>query len=137
MITDNTIRSIAKAAARQEVKNPARESVTTTNATATVIKTILLDSWTGGILEVSVVGKADLGTGSITGKKIVRYDKSTTLTLGTPVDVLALQTDITGGTFSISAVSDNIEISVTGAASTVINWSVETKLFNQTGTTPP
>lgn len=133
-MNDSLIRTLVAAAKVKQSEQ--RYSVQTPDATPTTIVTFTLDSNTGGILEVTIVGKDDGGTGSVTGKSIVRYDKTVTLTLGTPVDILPLETDIVGATYSISAVSDNIEIVVTGAA-TVINWTVETKLINEVATNTP
>lgn len=104
-------------------------NVQTTDATPVSIATIEISDYEGGILEISVLGMEDTGAGAVTAKKIVRYFKDTSLTIGTPADILPLETDLVGATFSISNVSENIDISVTGVAATIVNWTVEAKLI--------
>lgn len=108
----------------------------TTDATPNVI-TIVPELWTSGLLEVAIVGKDDLGINGLRAKQIVGYEMGSTLTLDTPVDLYPLTTEITGATFSITNVSDEIAITLTGVASTVINWAVETKLINSIANSTP
>lgn len=134
-----TSHEVVRAIARQEVQRMESPVFTaqTTDATPQVIATIEIDVHTTGILEVYVYAMDDVGTGGVTIKQIVRWMKTGSLTLGTPVDVLALETDFVGATVAINAASDNIEIEVAGTASNIINWEAEIKTRVIKATTLP
>jgi hypothetical protein len=111
------------------------EAIQTTDATPTTILTLEIEDNFSGILEVEILGVNDgVGAEAVTGRKIVRFKKDTALTLGTPSNILAIETDIVGATFSISNVSEDIVVTVTGAASTTINWSCKYRI-NQNNAT--
>lgn len=108
-------------------------TTTTTNATPTALTYTITDE-TSGILEISIIGKETGGTGAITAKKIVRYRKDGgTLTLGTPTTLLADEIDaaIAAATYNITTSANNVSVSVTGIASTTINWRIDIKDANR------
>ncbi len=99
--------------------------LTTTNATATHIDSIVIADNTAGIVTAEIVGAATNGD-AVTGKQIFRYKKTAgTLTLGTAANILAIVADagITGGTFAYNVTAtNNLQIKVTGAAATTVRW---------------
>jgi hypothetical protein len=95
----------------------------TTDATPKKLGTIQIGATKAGLVTVSVVGFDN--TDAVTGIKAARYKKvAGTLTLGTPGAVLAVETDtgLGSATFTLSAVANNIDVMVTGAAGKTINW---------------
>lgn len=100
---------------------------TGTLGTAVNADTITVAANEGGLLRVTCVGYSDDSTSSVTGSKIVRYNKvAGTLTLGSPSNILAVAADtkITTATFSVAAVSNNICVTVTGVAGVTIRWKI-------------
>lgn len=135
MNSSEMIRVIARSEA-QQIDGSFQYGLTTTDDTPTVIATIEITDYFGGKLKLELVAVEDSGAdGSLAAEQIVRFWKAGTLTLGTPAPVFPLETDITGATFSVSVVSDNIEISVTGVASKTINWVLKTEVL-QTNANP-
>src|SRR6478752_729014 len=98
---------------------------TTTDATPKKLGSVTVLNSRVGIAIVTVSGYD--GTDGITGQKAVRYKKSSSgiLTLGTAVDVVAPVVDagLGSSTFTLTAVGNNIDITVTGAAGKTINWT--------------
>lgn len=109
----------------------------TTDATPTAALTISIDDFFGGKLRVEFIGVEDTGAGSLAGEQVLKFWKDTSLNLGTVTDIMPLDSDIAGTTYSINNVSDSIEITVTGAAATVINWIVRIDILQTNATTLP
>lgn len=111
----------------------ALRGIQTADATPTAIGTIEIAEWTGGVVEVLVIGVEDAGTGAVTGKKIAGFFKTTTLTIDAPTDLLPTS-GLIAGSFAINNVGEHIEITVTGVAATVINWVAEIKILTEIAT---
>lgn len=107
------------------------DSVATSNATPTTLKTFTITDNSVGTLIVNMsAGKAD-GSGGVTGIKAVRYKKvSGTLTLGTISGWLSDEVDaaVSGATWTITTSSNNIIVQVTGVAATDIQWKTVSSL---------
>lgn len=87
-----------------------------------------------GVLEAQVVGIDTAGGNAITGSIIVRYKKKDgTLTLGSPTNALAIETDagLSGATFAFSAASNNVLLRVTGDTATTVRWLANIRLINK------
>lgn len=101
------------------------KSVTTTDATATTIDSLPITTNTAGLIDVTVVGYTAAGA-AVTGRILYRYKKpSGTLTLATGEVLSAIVTDTglaSSGTFTVTAVANNIVVQVTGKASTSVKW---------------
>ena len=119
-----------------QIKNNAftvygKVEVTTADATADVlIKTITPAGNSAGTLEVDMAA-VSTSLGMVSGKKYVSYKKSgSVVTLGTITDVAASVADgnITAASWTITASSGDIQIKVTGVASTTIKWRPVYKL---------
>jgi hypothetical protein len=110
--------------------------ISTTGTTPVEIALIEIPDYNAGILEVEVIGMEETGAGAVTATRIVRFIKVGTLTIGTPVDLLAVETDLSGGDFSIVNSSENIQVKVTGTADT-INWNCQTKILLVNATVLP
>jgi len=110
----------------------------TTDATSNqVIATIFTDSVEAGIIEVYVIGIDGANVLSNVGKKIAKYyNNGTTLTISDITDVLVTTNSIgVAAAWNLNANNPNIEVRVTGKASTTINWRCvvrKTKLFYAT-----
>lgn len=107
------------------------DTLTTTSATVTTIGTLSIADNSAGILEVTAVGKSAVGDG-ITGKLIYRYAKASgtlTISSATAISAITADTGLSGGTFALTASSNNILIRVTGKASTIVKWKVLTSQF--------
>jgi hypothetical protein len=111
--------------------------VQTTDATSTAAITISVDDYFGGKLRVEVIGVEDSGAGSLAGEQVLKFWKDTTLNLGIPSDILPLDSDIAGATYSVNNVSDSIEVTITGVAATVINWILRIDILQTNATTLP
>jgi hypothetical protein len=102
-----------------------QKTLTTTDATATVMDTLAITNNTAGVIEVRVVGVAATGD-AITGKLIYRYKKvSGTLTIGTAdaASVLTTDTALSGGTFALAVNTyNNAKLTVTGKAAVSVVW---------------
>lgn len=102
------------------------DSASTSDATATTLRTITIPDGSRGILEVRMdcINSSTAGSG-LTGIKRVRFKKiSGTLTLGTVEDEMAVERDggLTSANFTITTSSNNIIIQVTGEAATNLKW---------------
>jgi hypothetical protein len=109
--------------------------VQTTGNTPTVMATATIDDESCGIIEVFIVARHSTTSGMVVGKKIFSYIKDGgTLTLGTQTTVLAdeITGSCVGSSYSISAVSNQLSISVTGVAATTINWKATIKIIPST-----
>jgi hypothetical protein len=111
-------------------------SVTTENDTPTVLTTIELPEYVGGILEVRVIAFKDDGSLLNTWVYLAKVRKTTTLTIGTPVPVMEDDTDL-AATVSIINESEDIGIQGTGALTDNIIWKTETKLSTENATSIP
>jgi len=96
----------------------------TTDATPKKLGSYVPAAGKAGILFLTVTGFD--GTDAITGQKAIRFKKNAagTLTLGTAVDVVASVVDagLGAATFAMSAVSNKVDVMVTGAAGKNISW---------------
>jgi hypothetical protein len=104
----------------------------TNNATPAVMATTPIDDETCGIIEVYIVARHSTTSGMVVGKKIFSYIKDGgILTLGTQTTVLAdeITGSCVGSSYSISVVSNQLSISVTGVAATTINWKATIKII--------
>lgn len=94
---------------------------------AFTIYTKNVDYGEAGVIMVHCVG-VDAAGNAMTGAKMVRYRKNDqgVLTLGTVQNVLAVQNDtgMTGCTFNMSAVNNQIAVTVTGIAGKNIAWQI-------------
>jgi hypothetical protein len=137
MVNDTIIRAIARQEA-QRAQAILQTSLQTTDATPTAAVTIAIDDYTGGKLRVEVIGVEDTGIGgSLAGEQVIKFWKDTTLNLGTPSDILPLDSDIAAATYSINNVSDSIEVTVTGDTGVVINWVVRIDIIQTNATNLP
>jgi hypothetical protein len=101
------------------------QKVITTNATVTNVDSIVLGTNEAGVIELTVIGFAKDTAHSVSGKIAVRFNKRRgTCTLGTIASVLPIVADapLTGATFTVSVVNNNLYVTVTGIASTSITW---------------
>jgi hypothetical protein len=101
------------------------KSLTTTNATATTIATVTPIDDEVGIVRIEIVGMATDTLAGVTGCISYRYIKSGgTLTLGSVVthNTIVADSELSGATFSASAVSNNIAVRVTGVLDETIYW---------------
>jgi hypothetical protein len=100
-------------------------TLTTADATATHIDSIVIADNTAGLIEVSVVGQSTAGDG-VTAKVIYRYKKvSGTLTLSAATNIMAavVDTNLSGATFALAATAtNNAQLKVTGKAATSVKW---------------
>lgn len=134
--------AIIRVIARSEAERAMRKGgliyyLQTENDSEATIATLEVEDFNSGLLEVEIVGVDDDQTGdTLTVKQIVRFKKTETLTLGTPADILALETEIPDATFSISNVDDDIAIKVTGGDGVVVNWVCKVKMIQVIATTP-
>lgn len=112
-------------------------TLTTTNASATNFN-IATATEEVGTIEVTLSGKEQSsGGGGITGKKIVRYKNvSGSVSLGTVTSILPDEEDMTGTpVWTIWASGTNLQIRVTGVASTNIQWNFQYQI-NRSSYTP-
>jgi hypothetical protein len=136
--TSEVIRAIGRSEAVKAVMNGSLQYVVqTTDATSTAAITISVDDYFGGKLRVEVIGVEDSGAGSLAGEQVLKFWKDTTLNLGIPSDILPLDSDIAGATYSVNNVSDSIEVTITGVAATVINWILRIDILQTNATTLP
>jgi len=103
-----------------------QRTLTTTDSAYHTIDSIAMASNTAGMVEVSVTGLATASGNSVTGSQIARFNKRTgSLTLGSPVDLLAIVTDGALGTatwdIAVSA-SNNLLVRIKGHLATSIRW---------------
>jgi hypothetical protein len=112
-------------------------SIQTTDATPAVILSVEISEYTQGIFEAYIVGVDETGSSGIAGKVIVSFFKSTTLTIDTPQFPLPISGALTGTTFSVDNVGENIQVTVTGVAGVVINWYCEPKTIQMPATSLP
>lgn len=104
-----------------EVMQPFVYYVQTTDATPTVLATIELEDFTGGWLEVFVLGIQSDGSKLYTDKYYVRYHRTITLSIVYESDWI--EDDFPGLVVLVQDDgSENIEIEVTGLAATTIDW---------------
>lgn len=128
-LTANDISSIARASAYRvfSEESSSRQATTeTTGTTPVVIQTIPIADNIAGIITVHVVGFD--GSLKVTGAVQAGFKKvSGTLTLGTVSSLLATAAD---GSFSftLSASSNNLIVTVTGGSGT-FQWLAEHKLY--------
>lgn len=105
-----------------ESAQPYTNYVQTTDATETVIKTIELQDYEGGLLDVDILGMVTDGSALITGKYVVRYHRTTAMTFSFEEILFNA-----GGTTAIiefgGDIDENIEARVTGVAATDIDWN--------------
>jgi len=111
-----------------------QSTLTTTDSAYNTIATIPIAANEAGILDVQVTGYNDSLSIAVTGRQVVRYKKvAGTLTLGTPSNILAKETDTglqytnIGSTWDISTSSDNIIIRVKGKLTYKIKWESRVK----------
>jgi hypothetical protein len=99
--------------------------ISTANATATHVDSIVIADNTAGIITVWGVGAATTGK-SIAGGLAYRYSKASgTLTIATADTLCAVTADasLSGGLFALAATaSNNAQLKATGKASTAIRW---------------
>jgi hypothetical protein len=104
---------------------PKQSRITTTNATATHVDSIVIADNTAGIITIYAVGAAATGK-SISGAMSYRYSKASgTLTVATADTLVAVTADasLSGGLFALAATaSNNAEIKATGKAATTVVW---------------
>lgn len=108
------------------IEAPKLTVITTTNATATHVDSIVIADNTAGIITIEGVGAVPTTGKAITGVLVYRYSKSAgTLTIGTVTSVVAIvaDTEVSGGTFALAATaSNNAQLKATGKASTTVRW---------------
>lgn len=108
------------------VQAPKLVVLTTTNATATHVDSIVIADNTAGIITIEGVGAVPTTGKAITGVLTYRYSKSSgTLTVGTVVSEVPViaDTEVSGGTFALAATaSNNAQLKATGKASTTVRW---------------
>lgn len=104
---------------------PKKTVITTTNATATHVDSIVIADNTAGIITITGVGAAATGK-SISGAMMYRYSKASgTLTIATADTLCAVTADasLSGGLFALAATaSNNAQLKATGKASTTVRW---------------
>jgi hypothetical protein len=128
MANDTIIRAIAKSEAMQAVMRglPIIE-FTTSDATPVIVPdaTVLMEDYTGGLVEYEVVAMEAGGTGKLSSRVIAGVFKDTALTIDTPLDFLHAQ-DTLGASFDIvDDGSDNPAVELTGVAATSIIWRIK------------
>ena len=104
--------------------------VTTTDATVTTIDSVVLNTNEGGLVQVTVIGYAKDTAYAVTGVLQARFNKRRgTLTLGTSTESLAITADtpLSGATFALSVINNQIYVRVTGKVSTSIRWYAITR----------
>jgi hypothetical protein len=105
---------------------------TTTDSGTYTMVTFPIGNNESGMLEAQVVGFDSSHGGSVTGSKIVRYVKTGgTLTLGSVTNVLAVETDLSGATFTMDASSNNIRLRITGDTASTIKWIANVRWINK------
>ncbi len=103
------------------------KKVTTTDATATTIYTLPVDSNEVGTIVIKAIGFSADSVAAVTGVRTYRYTKvAGTLTLASVIETVATVADtkVSGTSFAASAVSNNIAVKVTGKASVPMYWNV-------------
>lgn len=127
-MNSNLIRAIAQAVAQAEVQKAVVSSdgsLQTTDGTATVLGVLTTVPNTAGVIEFTIIGVLADSTKAVTVKRIVRYlNNGTTLTIGTPADLLAIQNDGLLASASITVSGMDLQISVAGGATDTINWQI-------------
>lgn len=117
---------LTKAAGTTTVSDVVPLYNSTGDATPTSIGAFVIPDESAGLVEITVVARQGTTTGSLVGRKMVSYRKDGgVLTIGSFHDILAdeIQGSLTGATWSAAVNgSNNLEVTVTGLASTSINW---------------
>jgi hypothetical protein len=122
IFNEGSVSAIARRVAL-EVIEPDVYYLQTTNATPTVITTIETENYSGGWVEVLVLGIESDGSTLFTSKRQVRYHRTTTITVVGTGDQTT--DDFTGIVLLIQDDgSENIEVESTGIAATTIDWEV-------------
>lgn len=127
MVNDTITRAIARSEALQAVMRglPIIEYVTE-DATPVIVPdaTVLMEDYTGGLIEYEVIAMEAGGTGKLSSKVIAGVFKDTALTIDTPLDFLHAQGTL-AASFDIVDDSDNPAVELTGVAATVIYWRIK------------
>jgi hypothetical protein len=120
IFNEGSVSAIARRVAL-EVMEPAVYYVQTTNATPAVITVIELTDYSGGWIELVVLGIESDGSTLYTVKYYIRYHRTTTLAIVYEHDWI--EDDFPGPFVLVQDDgSENIEIEVTGLAATTIDW---------------
>lgn len=121
-MTVEMVKGIARGVAR-DLLIPVQYSVSTEDATPTVIFSIETTDFERGVIEITVNGIKDDGATGISLVKVFSYKTDdTTLTVHSSASLYS-QSDFTTAAVSQNANGFVVEIKVTGEAATVINWS--------------
>ncbi|MBK7885122.1 MAG: hypothetical protein IPJ81_16055 [Chitinophagaceae bacterium] len=110
-----------------EIKN-----LTTTNATATKVDSLVITPNEVGFITIKAVGFSADSVAAVTGIRTYRYTKvAGTLTLGSVIETQApvADTKVSGATFTAVASSNNIVIKATGKADVSMKWYFITKQY--------
>jgi hypothetical protein len=103
------------------------EYMTTTDSSIHTIYTIPIVANEAGIINVSFVGYAQNNAGAVTSIQVVRYiNAAGTITLGTPVAILATESDasVTGSSVAFSVSGSNIIVTVKSGRPVSVRWQV-------------
>lgn len=113
--------------------------VLTSDATPTVIATLEIPEDFSGWVSIIVVAKEDTGTlGGLRAEQRIGFNKTSTLTLDTPVVVYPIVDDIgTGGFVAQVNGDENLEVVATGLVATDIQWVVRTDYLQINATNFP
>jgi hypothetical protein len=123
-MTPEIVRGIARSEVYRGLQ-PALYSVGTTDATATLIASIDVQTYERGIVECKINGVKDDGITGISIHKVFSYKTDdTTLTVHSGATLYS-QSDLTTAGVAANANGFQVEIKVTGEASTNILWSLE------------
>ena len=108
------------------------KTLTTTNATATKVDSLVITPNEVGFITIKAVGFSADSVAAVTGIRTYRYTKvDTVLTLGSVIETQApvADTKVSGATFTAVASDDNIVIKATGVADVTMNWYFITKQY--------
>jgi hypothetical protein len=121
-MTPEIVRGIARSEVYRGLQ-PALYSVGTTDATATLIASIDVQTYERGIVECKINGLKDDGVTGISIHKVFSYKTDdTTLTVHSGATLYG-QSDLTTAGVAANANGFAVEIKVTGEASTNISWT--------------
>ncbi len=108
------------------------KTLTTTNATATKVDSLIITPNEVGFITIKAVGFSKDSVAAVTGIRTYRYTKvGGTLTLGSVIETQAPVADskVTGATFAAVSSGNNIVIKATGVADVTMNWYFITKQY--------
>ncbi len=100
-------------------------TIKTTDSAYHYVDSVVISANEAGIIEVSVIGFSYDTAYSVTGVQTVRYNKHRdTLTMGTPTDVLAKETDTVLGsaTFDLISSGNKIYVRIKGKLNYTMRW---------------